>query len=85
VPADSGEAWWNYPDLENALGIDVHGPAWQLRDQTAQTAELRRQAAGQIRHAESEDGQVRLGYSPAHGLPELSIDPRATRSHEVQA
>ncbi|HEU5157522.1 MAG TPA: YbaB/EbfC family nucleoid-associated protein [Streptosporangiaceae bacterium] len=68
-----------FPDLEKALGIDVNQLARQMREQTAQAEELRRQVAGLVGHAESDDGQVRLGVSSAGGLTELSIDPRAMR------
>jgi DNA-binding protein YbaB len=68
-----------FPDLGNALGIDVHQLAQQMREQTAQAVELQQRVAGLVGHAESEDGQVRLGFSPAKGLTELAIDPRAMR------
>jgi len=68
-----------FPDLENALGIDVNRLAQEMRDQTAQAVELQRQVAGLVGTAESRDGQVRLGFSPSRGLTELSIDPRAMR------
>jgi DNA-binding protein YbaB len=68
-----------FPDLEKTLGIDVNQLARQLREQTAQAAELQQAIAGLVGHAESEDGLVRLGFSPTGGLTELSIEPRAMR------
>lgn len=68
-----------FPDLGNTLGIDVHRLAQQMREQTAQAAELQERVAGLVGHAESADGQVRLGFSPMRGVTELNIDPRAMR------
>lgn len=51
----------------------------QMRANLARTAALREQVGDLVGKATSDDGHIRVTYTGAAGLAELSIDPRAMR------
>ena len=68
-----------FPDIGNALGVDVVRLAEETRANALKAAELQQRLGDLVGRAESEDGRVRAAFSPTAGLPELVIDPRAMR------
>ncbi|TDB84808.1 hypothetical protein E1264_23360 [Actinomadura sp. KC216] len=68
-----------FPDFQQLLGIDMEAVAARARRVAEQSAELNERLSGLVGHAETQDGRLRLAFSPEQGLPELHIDPRAMR------
>jgi hypothetical protein len=61
-----------------AMGADPRAAAGVLRDQAAQAAAARRELAGILGEAASDDGLLAAKVGPG-GLAELRIEPRAMR------
>jgi DNA-binding protein YbaB len=68
-----------FPDFQQMLGIDMDAVAAKARRAAERSAEFNERLSGLAGRAETQDGRVRLAFSPEQGLPELHIDPRAMR------